>query len=47
MLEQEIHQYLDDRGVRISRRREGFEITSEKAIEVIKELGEKYLTKQI
>jgi hypothetical protein len=45
MLEKEVHQYLEDRGTRVSPRREGFEISSERAIEVIKELGQKYLTK--
>ena len=45
MLEKEVHQYLEDRGIRVSKNREGFYITSEEAIKVIKELGEKYLTK--
>ena len=44
MLEKEVHQYLEDKGVRVNNRREGFEISSEIAIEVIKELGQKYLT---
>lgn len=46
LLEQEVHQYLEDRGVRVSPRREGFEITSEEAIAVIKELSKKYLTNE-
>jgi hypothetical protein len=44
MLEKEVHQYLGDKGIRINPRREGFSISSQEAIRIIKELGEKYLT---
>lgn len=42
-LEREVHQYLQDRGYRVNARREGFEIDSRTAEDVIKTLGEKYL----
>lgn len=41
-LEQEIHQYLENRGLRVNPKREGFEIKSEDAIEIINQLGQKY-----
>jgi hypothetical protein len=44
-LEREIHTYLEDRGFRVNPKREGFYISSEAAIQVIEELGEKYKTK--
>jgi hypothetical protein len=44
MLEQEVHEYLENRGMRVNHKREGFEIKSEDAIRVIEELGQKYLT---
>lgn len=43
MLEEEVHEYLEDRGVRVNPKREGFSISSEDAIKIIQELGEKYL----
>ena len=45
MLEKEVHQYLENRDVRVNPKREGFYISSEEAKRVIMELGEKYLTK--
>jgi T5orf172 domain len=44
MLEKEVHQYLEDRGIRINPAREGFAISSGEAIKIIEELGKKYLT---
>lgn len=44
MLEAEIHNYLEDRGIRVNHKREGFYITSAEAISVIKEIGAKYQT---
>ena len=41
-LEQEVHQYLEARGVRLNHKREGFVMKSEEAVEIIKELGKKY-----
>lgn len=43
LLEQEVHKYLEDRGVRVNLKREGFEISSEEAKKIIEELGEKYI----
>ena len=42
ILEQEIHKYLEDRGHRINKNREGFDIDSNTAISVIESLGRKY-----
>lgn len=44
-LEREIHEYLEDRGFRVNHKREGFYISSEAAVQVIEELGDKYKTK--
>lgn len=44
MLEQDVHTYLEDRGVRVSKNKEGFFITSDEAIRVIEGLGKKYNT---
>lgn len=44
MLEADVHGYLEDRGIRINPKREGFLIKSEEAIKIIEELGEKYKT---
>ena len=41
VLEQAVHAQLASRGYRINPKREGFEISSRDAIQVIKELGEK------
>lgn len=41
VLEKAVHEYLASRGYRVNDRREGFEISSKDAIDVIKELGEK------
>jgi hypothetical protein len=41
VLETEVHQYLENLGYRVNPKREGFEIPSNMAIEVIKELGDK------
>ena len=43
-LETEIHDRLESLGLRVNQKREGFTIKSEDAINIIKELGEKYLT---
>lgn len=42
MLEAEVHQYLENRGKRISINKEGFEIDSSEAVKVIENLGKKY-----
>ena len=42
ILEQEIHKYLDNRGHRINKNREGFDIDSTTAISVVESLGKKY-----
>lgn len=42
MLETDIHEYLEQRGLRVNLKREGFEITSSDAIKIIEELGKKY-----
>lgn len=41
ILEQAVHAHLQSHGYRINPKREGFEISSKDAIQVIKELGEK------
>ena len=41
ILEKAVHEHLEARGYRVNPRREGFEIPSNEAIQVIKELGEK------
>ena len=43
-LEGEVHTYLESRGVRVNRKREGFTLSSKEAIEVIERLGQKYQT---
>jgi hypothetical protein len=43
-LEQEIHKYLQNQGHRINPNREGFDLDVKTAINVIKDLGEKYQT---
>ena len=42
-LEQDVHAYLEARGVRVNPRREGFEISSKQAIEIIEELNKNYI----
>jgi hypothetical protein len=42
ILEQEIHKYLENRGHRINKNREGFDIDSTTAISVVESLGKKY-----
>jgi hypothetical protein len=42
MLEQEIHRYLENLGIRVNPNREGFEIDIDTAIEIIEDLGKKY-----
>lgn len=42
MLEQEIHDYLEDIGVRVNSNREGFAIDSDNARIIIEEIGKKY-----
>jgi hypothetical protein len=42
MLEQEIHEYLALRGLRINDKREGFSIDSDSAAAIIEKLGKKY-----
>lgn len=41
ILEKAVHEHLEARGYRVNPKREGFEIPSNEAIQVIKELGEK------
>ena len=41
VLETEVHQYLENLGYRVNPKREGFEIPSNMAIKVIKELGDR------
>ena len=41
VLEKAVHQHLEEQGYRVNPKREGFEIDSQTAIDVIKELGEK------
>lgn len=43
-LEQDVHKYLQDKGYRVAKNREGFYIDSQTAIEVIETLGERYQT---
>lgn len=45
MLEEEIHEHLEIKGVRVNDKREGFYIDSDEAIEIIESLGSKYQTK--
>ena len=45
ILEKAVHEHLEARGYRVNHRREGFEIPSNEAIQVIKELGEKLTVK--
>lgn len=40
ILEKAVHQHLEDLGYRVNPKREGFEIPSSMAIDIIKELGE-------
>lgn len=42
MLERDIHQYLENIGLRINEKREGFSIQSTEAIKIVEELGKKY-----
>lgn len=44
MLEDDIHNYLEQGGLRVNKNREGFEIKSTDAIKIIEELGKKYQT---
>lgn len=44
-LEGEIHSHLEDTGIRVNKRREGFAMSVNDAISVIEELGAKYNTK--
>ena len=41
LLEKAVHEHLEARGYRVNPRREGFEISSNIAIEVVKQFGEK------
>lgn len=43
-LEQDIHSYLQDKGYRVSKNREGFYIDSQSAKEIILQLGVRYQT---
>jgi hypothetical protein len=45
ILEKAVHEHLEARGYRVNPKREGFEIPSNEAIQVIKELGEKLTVK--
>lgn len=47
VLEQAVHQYLEDRGYRVNPKREGFEISSKQAISVIELLGEQLTVRPI
>lgn len=42
MLEEEVHTYLENRGLRVNDKREGFTVTTEEAATLIRELGQKY-----
>lgn len=42
MLEEEVHSYLEDLGLRPNKRREGFTIDVNDAIKIIEDLGKKY-----
>ena len=46
VLEREVHQHLESLGYRVNPKREGFEIESQAAIDVIKLLGEKLTVTQ-
>jgi hypothetical protein len=46
LLEQSVHQKLEEFGYRVSKNREGFEINSNLAIEIIKQQGEKLTVRQ-
>ena len=43
-LEQDVHQYLQERGYRVSTKREGFYIDSKSAADIIEALGQDYQT---
>jgi hypothetical protein len=47
MLEQEIHTYLEDIGVRINPNREGFIIDTDSARNIIESIGKKYKSNEI
>jgi hypothetical protein len=47
MLEQEIHTYLEDIGVRINPNREGFIIDTDSARNIIENIGKKYKSNEI
>ncbi len=42
LLEKEVHNFLENSGKRVNLKREGFEIDSKEAIEIIESLGKKY-----
>ena len=46
LLEKDVHKYLENQGKRVNLKREGFEIDSVEAIQIIEQLGEKYKNKQ-
>jgi hypothetical protein len=46
LLEKEVHKYLEKQGKRVNLKREGFEIDSTEAVQIIEQLGEKYKNKQ-
>lgn len=46
MLEQSVHQRLEEMGYRVNKKREGFEIQSSLAVAIIKEQGEKLTVRQ-
>lgn len=47
MLEQDIHTYLEDIGVRVNPKREGFQISSDDARNIIENIGKKYKSNEI
>jgi T5orf172 domain-containing protein len=41
-LEQELHRYLENKGIRINPKREGFELEIDDAIDIIEEIGARF-----
>jgi hypothetical protein len=47
MLEQDIHDYLEEIGVRVNPNREGFVIDTDTARNIIENIGKKYKSNEI
>jgi hypothetical protein len=47
MLEQEVHDHLEDIGVRVNPNREGFIIDTDSARNIIENIGKKYKSNEI